>query len=103
MCLSTSGDPMVGAGWAGRAQRLLEDLDDDVAERGYVEFLMMFRYIGASDWATATEYAARVVDYGRRFADRDLLALGLSAIGRTRLQGGEVPRGSRSSTRRWRW
>ena len=93
MCLSTTGDPMMGAGWAGRAQRLLEDIDGEVAERGYVEFLMMFRYIGAADWATATEYAARVVDYGRRFADRNLLALGLSAIGRTRLQGGEVPEG----------
>jgi hypothetical protein len=93
MCLSTSGDPMVGAGWAGRGQRLLEDIDGDVVERGYVEFLMMFRYIGESDWATATEYAARVVDYGRRFADRDLLALGLSAFGRTRLQGGEVTEG----------
>ena len=70
-------------GPAGRAarMRLLEDVEDDVVERGYVEFLLMFRYIGESDWATATEYAARVVDYGRRFADRDLLALGLSAHG----------------------
>ncbi len=93
MCLSTSGDPMVGAGWAGRAHRLLEDIEGDIAERGYVEFLMMFRYIGESDWATATEYAAKVVDYGRRFADRNLLALGLSAVGRTRLQGGEVTEG----------
>ena len=93
MCLSTSGDPMVGAGWAGRAHRLLEDIEGDIAERGYVEFLMMFRFIGESDWATATEYAARVVDYGHRFADRNLLALGLSAFGRTRLQGGEVTEG----------
>ena len=92
MCLSTTGDP-AGAGWARRAQRLLEEVGGDVVERGYVEFLLMFRYLGESDWATATEFAVRVVDYGRRFGDRDLLALGLSAVGRTRLQNGEVTEG----------
>jgi DNA-binding CsgD family transcriptional regulator len=93
MCLSTSGDPMVGAGWTGRAQRLLDDIEGDVVERGYVEFLTMFRFIAESDWATAIDYAARVVDYGRRFADRNLLALGLSALGRTQVQGGQVTEG----------
>ncbi|MDQ4052145.1 MAG: helix-turn-helix transcriptional regulator, partial [Actinomycetota bacterium] len=93
MCLSSSGDPMVGAGWAGRAQRLLDEIEGDVVERGYVEFLMMFRFVAESDWATARDYAARVVDYGRRFADRTLLALGLSALGRTQVQDGKVIEG----------
>jgi DNA-binding CsgD family transcriptional regulator len=93
MCLSTGGDPMAGAGWSARAARLLEEVEGDVVERGYLEFLLMFRYIGESDWATAAEYAARVVDYGRRFSDRDLLTLGLAAHGRTRLQGGHVTEG----------
>ncbi|MCW2764186.1 MAG: helix-turn-helix transcriptional regulator [Nocardioides sp.] len=93
MVFSTTGEPMVGAGWAARAQRLVEEIDDDVVERGYVEFLMMFRAIAESDWAGAAARAAVAVAHGRRFADPDLLALGLAGQGRSRLQGGEVPDG----------
>jgi len=93
MCLATTGDPMAAGGWTGRAQRLLEDVEGEVVERGYVDFLLMFRSLGESDWAAATAYAASAVDHGRRFADRDLLVLGLSAQGRTRLLGGDVTGG----------
>lgn len=91
--LTTSGEPMLGAGWAGRAQRLLEEVDGDVVERGYVAFLAMFRAIGEADWATATALADQVVAHARRFGDADLLALGLVAQGRLRLVAGRVPEG----------
>lgn len=93
MVLGTTGQPMMAGGWTARAQRLLDDLEGEVVERGYLEFLLMFRYIAESDWAHAEQRAAAATDYARRFADPDLLALGLSALGRTRLQGGKVTDG----------
>jgi DNA-binding CsgD family transcriptional regulator len=93
MVFATTGEHQVGAGWTARAHRLVEEIGGDVVERGYVDFLLMFRHIGESDWTRATEYAASVVDHARRFGDRDLLALGLSAQGRTLLQGGRVTEG----------
>lgn len=93
MALSSSGDPMVGAGWTGRAQRLLEDVEGDVVERGYVEFLLMFRSIAEADWGAVMQHATAATDYGRRFADPDLLTLGLASHGRALLQAGQVPEG----------
>src|SRR5690606_19484361 len=43
----------------------------------------------------ALESAAQVTEYGRRFADPDLLAMGLSAQGRLLLYSGRVPEGLR--------
>jgi DNA-binding CsgD family transcriptional regulator len=93
MTLATSGDSAMAAGWTARADRLLEEIGQDVVECGYVRFLHMFRHIDAQDWATAFEHAAHVTEYGRRFADPDLLALGLSAEGRLTLYSGRVPEG----------
>ena len=45
MTLITTGEPAVGSGWVGRCQRLLEDVDEDVVERGYLVQLDMFRHI----------------------------------------------------------
>jgi DNA-binding CsgD family transcriptional regulator len=93
MVFATGGDPALAAGWTARADRLLEQIGEDVVERGYVLFLHMFRHIAAQDWAAAYEHAAYVTEHGRRFADPDLLALGLSAQGRMTLYSGSVPEG----------
>jgi DNA-binding CsgD family transcriptional regulator len=93
MVFATGGDPALAAGWAARADRLLEEIGADVVERGYVRFLHMFRHIAAQDWTTAFQHAAYVTEHGRRFADPDLLALGLSAEGRLTLYSGRVPDG----------
>ena len=93
MVFSTAGDPALAAGWTARADRLVEQIGEDVAERGYVRFLHMFRHIAAQEWVNAYEHAADVTEHGRRFADPDLLALGLSAEGRMTLYSGRVPEG----------
>jgi len=93
MVFGTGGDQALAAGWTARADRVLEQLGEDVVERGYVRFLHMFRCIAAQDWAAAVEHAAYVTEHGRRFADPDLLAMGLSAEGRLRLYSGRVPEG----------
>ena len=93
MVFATGGDPAMAAGWTARADRLLEEIGEDVAEHGYVRFLHMFRHLAAEDWAAAVADAASVTEHGRRFSDPDLLAIGLSGEGRMRIYSGNVPGG----------
>jgi DNA-binding NarL/FixJ family response regulator len=93
MVLLTSGETAVGGGWVGRAQRLLADVERDVVERGYVAVHVMYRHLDAGDFGSAMALAEEVTDYGRRFSDPDLIAMGLNAQGRFLLYGGRVPEG----------
>ncbi|MEH1123176.1 LuxR C-terminal-related transcriptional regulator [Micromonospora sp. CPCC 206061] len=93
LVLLTSGEAAVGGGWIGRAERLLTDVPGDVVERGYVLIHVMFRHIFTGDFGTALELAQQVADYGRRFTDPDLVAMGLVSQGRILLYGGHVPEG----------
>jgi DNA-binding CsgD family transcriptional regulator len=96
MVLITGGEVSVGAGWVARAQRHLEHLPDDVVERGYVLMHLMYQHIYQGDFGPAAELAAEVTDYGRRFRDADLVAVGLMAQGRMLLYSGQVPAGLRA-------
>lgn len=93
MVLMTSGEPVIGGGWVSRGQRLLDDVTEDVVERGYLLVHLMFRHIFQADWPVAREYAVQVVEYGRRFKAPDLVAMGLSSQGRLLLYAGQVPEG----------
>lgn len=93
MVFATDGELSLGAGWCARAERLLDELDADVVERGYVALHHMFAELGAGDISRALERAQSVLDYGRRFDDRDLLAMGLSSTGRLSLYADQVRRG----------
>jgi DNA-binding CsgD family transcriptional regulator len=93
LVLMSSGEAAVGGGWVGRAQRLLSDIEEDVVERGYVAIHLMYRHIFSNDFGPAQAHAEQVTDYGRRFADPDLVAMGLNAQGRILLYGGHVPEG----------
>jgi DNA-binding CsgD family transcriptional regulator len=91
--LLMSGETAVGGGWASRARRLVDDVEDDVVERGYVRVGMMFARLFAGDFASVVELAEQIIDYGRRFAEPDLVAMGLMSKGRILLYGGRVPDG----------
>ncbi|MGH3675496.1 MAG: LuxR C-terminal-related transcriptional regulator [Mycobacterium sp.] len=93
LVLSTTGEPVVGGGWVARAQRLLDDISGDVVERGYVLIHLMFRHIAAGEFAPAHECAVEITDYGRRFNDSDLEAMGIASQGRLAMYGGRVPEG----------
>ena len=93
MALTDAGEAAVASGWVARAQRLLDDVDEDVVERGYLLIPVMFRHIYAGEYATALPLAERVEDYGRRFSDPDLLAQGRCARGRMFLYTGRIPEG----------
>ncbi len=93
MVLFDGGEVAVAGGWVARAQRLLDDLADDVVERGYLLVLGMFQHIGAGEHETALAVAEQVESYGRRFADPDLIAQGQCARGRMLMYAGRVQEG----------
>src|SRR6185437_15003500 len=93
LILFTSGETAIGGGWVARSQRLLADVAGDVVERGYVLIHAMYRHIFAEEFATADKLAKEITNYGHRFRDPDLIAMGLCAQGRLLLYGGRVPDG----------
>ena len=93
MVLLMSGEAAVGSGWIGRCRRLLEDVEGDVVERGYLLTLEMFRHIFGGEPQRAYELAQEVTDYGRRYGDADLMANGLNAQGRMLIYTGHVSEG----------
>ncbi len=93
MIFGTGGEPALSSGWTTRAERLLDELGPDVAEAGYVSFLLMYRDLSASAWAAAAEKADATADAGRRHGDQDLVALGLVAGGRIAIYSGRAAEG----------
>lgn len=94
VALWQAGEGAVGNGWLERASRVLDDLDD-VAERGYLCELQLIQCAMGGDVGAALPLASRITDYGRRFAEPDLIALGLHAEGRLALYTGHVADGLR--------
>ena len=88
-----AGELAVGNGWHARAARLLDELEDDVAERGYLCDLEMMGHILAGEFAEAFPLAPEITDHGSRHHEPDLLALGLHAEGRLMLYSGSVADG----------
>ncbi len=93
MVLLDGGEAAVAGGWVARGQRLLDDLEEDVVERGYVLVLTMMRHVGADEHEAAISVAEQVESYGRRLSDPDLLAHGQCVRGRMLMYTGRVPEG----------
>ncbi|MEP6851969.1 MAG: LuxR C-terminal-related transcriptional regulator [bacterium] len=93
LVLLTSGESAIGGGWVARSLRLLAQVDDDVVERGYVLIHEMYRYIFGGEFDNAYQLAEQITDYGHRYHDPDLIAMGLCSQGRLLLYGGRVPDG----------
>ncbi len=93
LVLWQAGETSVGNGWLARSERLLDELPDDIPERGYLSELQLFGHFLKGEFAEAFSIAPRITDYGRRFADPDLLAVGLHAEGRLMLESGLVAAG----------
>jgi DNA-binding CsgD family transcriptional regulator len=91
MTSAFAGQHAVSGGWEARLERILDELGQDVVERGYLAIARMFRHIAGADLPTAAESAAVISEYGDRFRDPDLTAMGLCARGRLTLYTGRVP------------
>ncbi len=78
--LLVMGEMARGGGWLARARRMLEELDQDCVERGW---LLVPDAIQCFDSEPATAYGTlgRAVEIGIRFGDPDLVALARNAQG----------------------
>jgi DNA-binding NarL/FixJ family response regulator len=95
MTLWQSGEDAIGNGWLARGERLLQAVEDDVVERGYLLERATFAHVAKGNFAEAVAAAPRVTEYGRRFRDPDLTAMGLHMEGRLTIFSGRVADGLR--------
>ena len=86
------GEEAQASGWFSRGVRLLQH-EGDCAERGYLLYCNGEEACTAQDLDTALALAGEVLDIGRRFEDRCLIALGVLLEGRARVKRGEVDTG----------
>jgi class 3 adenylate cyclase len=88
MRLSTS----VARGWRARAQRILKEEPESFAH-GYLALTKASAALEREDLDEAADQAARVVDIGTRFGDRDLQAYGLVHQGMALVKRGDIEDG----------
>jgi DNA-binding CsgD family transcriptional regulator len=80
-------------GWLGRAERLVDRVDEPCVEAGYLLLPTAERRLGRSEAAAAGEAAAAAAAIGERFRDPDLVACARHVQGRALLQQGAVEPG----------
>lgn len=82
-------------GWFARAQRLLDHEDTDCVEHGYVRIATLLEHLFSGDAEGAQSVAAEIVEIGRRFDDKDLIALATMEQGHALVRQGQVAEGLR--------
>lgn len=95
LTLWQGGEAAIGSGWLARGERLLESVEGDVVERGYLLERATFGHIAKGEFAQAVATAPSVTEYGRRFGAPDLTAMGLHTEGRLTIFSGQVAAGLR--------
>jgi DNA-binding CsgD family transcriptional regulator/tetratricopeptide (TPR) repeat protein len=91
--LMLRGEMGPASGWFGRGQRLLEGRD--CAERGYLLIPLLVGHTIAGDHEAAYETATEIAEIGTRFADRDLVAIGVHEQGHALVRQGRFEEGLR--------
>ena len=87
------GDPAQGGAWIGRAVELMENVDHECPEQGYVMVPMALRALGSGNESEALEIFTHVLETGDRFGDEDLRTLGQLGVGQSLLQLGQISEG----------
>jgi DNA-binding CsgD family transcriptional regulator len=88
------GDIGRASGWAKRTHRLVEEAELDGVETGYLDHVAATcRVFDTGDFAGACAQFTRAHQTGRRFGDRELIALAQIGEGRCRIYLGEVAEG----------
>jgi len=90
--LLQTGESAKASGWLSRASRLLE-AQPDCVEKGYLLLPTGYGAFNAGDAETAHGAMAEAAALGKRFADKDLVVLGLQGQGRALIRQGEISSG----------
>jgi DNA-binding CsgD family transcriptional regulator/tetratricopeptide (TPR) repeat protein len=81
------------SGWMERAERLMEPVQEDRPERGYMLIPSMFRYIASRNYEKAADVAVEAASIGRRLGDSELVALAMHVNGRALVRQGKAREG----------
>jgi DNA-binding CsgD family transcriptional regulator len=87
------GDEARGGGWLARAQRLVDDLDHDCVERGFLLVPEGLAQLGRGDVTLAQSTFGEAVEIGRRFADPDVMTFGRLGGGQALIASGQTAAG----------
>jgi len=93
--LASRGKYAQASGWLERAHRLMEPVDEDRLERGYMLLPAVFKHIDAEEYEEAAAVASEAAAIGRRFRDDDLVALAMHTQGRALVRHGRAQEGLR--------
>jgi DNA-binding NarL/FixJ family response regulator len=89
------GERARAGGWFSRGQRLLEAVEEDCVERGYLLIPTWLEQMGSGHYDAAHATAAEAAEIGDRFGDRDLLWLARDDQGCALIKQGRVADGLR--------
>jgi DNA-binding CsgD family transcriptional regulator len=89
------GERARGAGWFARAQRLLDGVDHDCAERGYLLIPVWLEQMGREDFEGGHATTREAAEIGERFRDTDLVWLARGDQARALIQLGRSAEGLR--------
>jgi DNA-binding NarL/FixJ family response regulator len=89
------GESGRASGWFSRGRRLLEAVEEDCVERGYLMIPVWLAQMGSGDYEAAYSTAAEAAEIGDRFGDHDLLWLARDDQGCALIKRGRVAEGLR--------
>lgn len=95
MNLALRGELGPATGWLGRAQRMLDRVEGECVEEGYMLLPVAFQHELSGDLEGASATAAAAAEVGERFGDRDLFALAVHVQGTVLAKSGRVAEGLR--------
>jgi ATP/maltotriose-dependent transcriptional regulator MalT len=93
MALLLSGETARGGGWVARSQRLLDSIDGDCAERGFLVLPAGFAALFNGGAAAAYGIFEQAAVIGERFAEADLVATARHGQGQALIRQGNVVEG----------
>lgn len=91
--LMQRGERERAAGWLGRARRLLEDVDSDCVEQGYLLIPSALSNLAKGEVGAARDQFGRATGVGDRFDDANLTTLGRLGRGQALIRAGEIEEG----------
>jgi DNA-binding NarL/FixJ family response regulator len=89
------GQTARASGWFGRAQRLLDGMDRDCVERGYLLIPAWLEQMARGDYELAQATASEAAEIGEQFEDHDLVWLARDDQGCALMKQGRVAEGLR--------